>query len=247
MDLQELRVNLDEFIEKLSGIEKDKLLTQLSNVVNIYPFNEYEYIISNLLWKDALDLEEYELIRSTYISENMYLPIIEIAWPRPFWETWAQSHVMSLDHRLLKPNVVIDTTYKWQYDLVTHTEEKQYVTIEVKACRALDKALVDESYAVKALSYPSLKTFDMNFQQIKPDFCDVFVWVAVWRNTITYWVLNTNEVKDSKYYMGKQHAKSEWEWQLHVNNKNIAEFEKYKVEPNNIYNAIIGAYIRLGK
>jgi len=73
----------------------------------------------------------------------------------------------------------------------------------------LDKALVDEAYAVKALSYPSVKTFDMNFQQIKPDFCDIFVRVAVWRNKITYWVLNTEEVKNNKYYMGKQHAKSE--------------------------------------
>ena len=69
----------------------------------------------------------------------------------------------------------------------------------------MDKALVDEAYAVKALSYPSVKTFDMNFQQIKPDFCDIFVRVAVWRNKITYWVLNTEEVKNNKYYMGKQH------------------------------------------
>lgn len=247
MDLQELRASLDEIIEKLSNVEKEKLLIQLSNAVSIYPFNEYEYIISNLLWKNVLALEEYEIIRSTYISQNMYLPIIEIAWPRPFWETWAQSHVMSLDHRLLKPDVIIDKLYKWQYDLVTHNDEKKHITIEVKAARALDKALVDEPYAVKALSYPTAKTFDMNFQQIKPDFCDVFVWVAVWRNTITYWVLNTNEVKDNKFYMGKQHAKSEWEGQLHVNNKNIAEFEKYKVEPNNIYNSIIEAYNRLAK
>ena len=87
----------------------------------------------------------------------------------------------------------------------------------------------------------------MNFQQIKPDFCDVFVRVAVRRNTITYRVLNTQEVETNKYYMGKQHAKSEGEWQLHINNKNISDFQKYKAEPNEMYDNIVRARERLKK
>jgi len=79
MDLQELRSGLDVFIDKLSVTDKEALLLELHDIANIYPFNEYEYIISNLLSKDVLLLNEYQQIRNSYISQNMYLPIIEIA------------------------------------------------------------------------------------------------------------------------------------------------------------------------
>jgi len=40
---------------------------------------------------------------------------------------------------------------------------------------------MDAPLYVKALASDSNKEFRMNFQQVKPDCCDVFVWVAVWR------------------------------------------------------------------
>lgn len=241
MELLELRNLLLQYSGKLSKIEKEHLLTELDNLTSIYPFNDYEYIIACLLSKNILQYKEYLKVRDNYISQNMYLPIIEIAWPRPFWETWAQGHIMSLDHRILKPNQELDYSYTGQYDLLILNNNSK-VRIEVKASRWLNKELKNEAYAVKALSYPTKKLFDMNFQQIKLDYAEVFVFVAVWRNKITYWVLSSNDIKNSWYYNEKQHSKSNGEWQIHFKNHNIEYFKKYEVKPNNIYNSIIEAY-----
>lgn len=40
----------------------------------------------------------------------------------------------------------------------------------------------------------------MNFQQIKPACCDVFVWVGVWRYEIRYLVLSFKEVVENPFY-----------------------------------------------
>lgn len=243
MELLELKEILLQYTNELSKLDKDNLMVELENLASIYPFNEYEYIIANLLSKNILEHKEYIKIRNDYIAQNMYLPIIEIAWPRPFWETWAQWHIMSLDHRILKPNQELDEHYTWKYDLLV-LHKKKKIQIEVKASRWLNKELKDEPYAVKALSYPTEKPFDMNFQQVKLDYAEVFVFVAVWRNTITYWVLASKEIANSWYYNDKQHSKSDWEWQIHFKNHNINAFQEFMTEPNEIYNAIINAYNR---
>ncbi|MDR1492691.1 MAG: hypothetical protein LBT05_08210 [Planctomycetaceae bacterium] len=35
----------------------------------------------------------------------------------------------------------------------------------------------------------------MNFQQLKPKCCDVFLWIAVYRDAIKYWVINSNAIQ----------------------------------------------------
>ena len=68
------------------------------------------------------------------------------------------------------------------------------IKIEVKASRAVDFNSQEPLY-VKALAWESKMPFDMNFQQVKPKCCDVFVWIGVWRDTIKYWVLASKEVE----------------------------------------------------
>ena len=79
-------------------------------------------------------------------------------------------------------------------DFLCKPSEKQIIKIEVKASRAVDFNSQEPLY-VKALSWQSKKPFDMNFQQIKPKCCDVFVWIGVWRDIIKYWVLSSKEVE----------------------------------------------------
>lgn len=39
----------------------------------------------------------------------------------------------------------------------------------------------------------------MNFQQLKPQCCDVFIWVAVFRDEIVLWVMSSTEVQSNPF------------------------------------------------
>ena len=65
---------------------------------------------------------------------------------------------------------------------------------------------------------------------MKPDCCDVFIWIAVWKDRIRYWVLSSEEVRTNKYYSSKQHRGNVGEGQLFLTNSNIEEFNKYEVK-----------------
>ena len=84
----------------------------------------------------------------------------------------------------------------------------------------------------------------MNFQQIKPICCDVFIWIGVWRDRIRYWVLSSNEVESNRYYSGGQHRGNEGEGQLHLKDTNVLEFAKFEVERSKIQSAVSLAYKR---
>lgn len=97
----------------------------------------------------------------------------------------------------------------------------------------------------KALASDSEKRFLMNFQQIKTDLCDVFVWIAVWRDVIRYWVLSSQEVVTSPHYSTGQHRGNVGEGQLHVRDDNIHDFDGFEVKPNRLAEEIRSAYARL--
>ncbi|MDP3769880.1 MAG: hypothetical protein Q8R40_03010 [bacterium] len=67
-----LKKKLNGLIEELSADKKEVIKTRLTNLVSIYPFNEYEYIISSLLGFEKIDLDDYYEIRDEYIARNMY-------------------------------------------------------------------------------------------------------------------------------------------------------------------------------
>jgi len=84
----------------------------------------------------------------------------------------------------------------------------------------------------------------MNFQQIKPGCCDVFVWVAVWRDTIKYWVQSSHEVENNSHYLKGQHRGNVGEGQLHLRADNICDFDKFQVSSNDLRQAIVDAHAR---
>ena len=84
----------------------------------------------------------------------------------------------------------------------------------------------------------------MNFQQIKPGCCDVFVWVAVWRDTIKYWVQSSHEVENNPHYSKSQHRGNVGEGQLHLRQDNIRDFDKFQVKSDGLRQAIIDAHAR---
>ena len=133
--------------------------------------------------------------------------------------------------------------YSGEYDLLYQISNKKMIKIEVKASRAVDFDS-REPLHVKALAWKSKMSFDMNFQQVKPKCCDVFVWVGVWRDTIKYWVLASKEVAKNKYYSKGQHRGNTGEEQLHLKHDNIKEFRKYETQPKELLEKIIKAYKR---
>ena len=238
-----LEKKLSKIISSLSKEDKKELKQRLENLTCVYPFNEYEYIISTLFNLKNITFDYYLEMRDEYIARNMYLYLFEISAPRGFGEQWAQGHLKELVPELIKPSKKIDPNYSGEYDFLFKLDKNNSAKIEVKASRAVDFNSQEALY-VKALSSKSKKQFDMNFQQVKPKCCDVFVWIAVWRDVIKYWVLSSKEVLNNKYYSKGQHRGNVGEGQLHIKHDNIREFEKYEARSNKLLEAIVVAHRR---
>lgn len=93
--------NVEKLTEELERLWKSlpsdgEVTTRLETLVSVYPFNEFEYMISALLGADLLSFDEYLRLRDEYIARNMYLHLFEISAPRGFGELWAQGHLKEL-------------------------------------------------------------------------------------------------------------------------------------------------------
>jgi hypothetical protein len=234
--MQHLQRHLEQLVEQLE--DKDELRSKLESLVSVYPFNEYEFVISTLLGRGKLRLADYYELREEYIARNLYLYIFEISAPRGFGEAWAQGHLKELLPDLVKPVKKIDPNYSGEYDFYLDG-----IRIEVKASRAVDFESHEPLY-VKALAIDSDRRWDMNFQQVKPACCDVFVWVGVWRDRIRYWILASREVESNRYFSKGQHRGNVGEGQLHLTNENVNEFAQYETISTELKSAIVSAYHR---
>lgn len=232
--MKRLQKELNQYIKKMKDSDKSHLSEPiLENLYSVFPFNKFEYIISHLIAKGIISLDTYLQIRTEYLRRNKYLYIFEITAPRTFGEQWAQRHLNELVPELQYPSKSLDLSYQGEYDFWYDN-----IKIEVKASRAVKKKSGD-TLINKALEFNSKLSFDMNFQQLKPDCCDVFVWIGVWKDRIVYWVLSSLEVKNNTYYSKGQHRGNKNEGQLWIKNSNIHDFDCYKVTTNKLLETII--------
>lgn len=249
--MEKLNESLNQFIEKLSDSKNFK--EKIESLNSVFPFSRYEYIISKLLAKKILSYEQYLELRDSYIDRNLFLYVFEISAPRSFGDTWAFSHLMSVEPELKRPNKDIDPMYIGQYDLYIKHGRK-IIKVEVKASRCVDRERIEDPLYIKALSSDSKKPFLMNFQQLKPSCCDVFLWIAVYRDRIRYWVFNSNFVRQHKDFT-PQHRNAEtserrvnykkeeiYEGQIMITENNINTMKKYLTTGKNIKKAIIETY-----
>ena len=227
-------MELTELENRLLEYDSD---IQFEDIESIYPFNEYEFIINRLINENKITYQQYLELRDEYISRNPYLWIFEISSPRGFGEKFAQTYIQAKSDNIKKASKKLDPNYKGEYDLWY-----EGIKIEVKASRAVD-ANSDKPLYIKALSSNTKRTFVMNFQQLKPQYCDIFIWVAVFRDKIYTWIINSKDVKNNKYYSIGQHRGNKGnEGQLHITNENIYEFEKFRLKDNNIEQVIKEVY-----
>jgi len=222
---------LEQVIERLidASKEPDDLRARLSTLKSVFPFNKYEYVLMRLLDQGSITFADYEAVRDAYHERNKYLDLYQIAGPRTFGETWAHRHLQDIHSELLTPSRDLDPEYEGQYDLYYDG-----IRIEVKASRAVNRDITNAGVPLfmKALHWGSSAPFLMNFQQLKPDCCDVFVWLGVWTDTIRYWVLTSQEVRDNSYY-SPQHRGGQ-EYQIMVTDANLHEFGQYLVPVANL-------------
>jgi len=71
--MQHLQDELDVLLATLP--DADEIRARVEALVSVYPFNEFEFIISHLLARDALSLDQYLDLRDNYLARNMYLYI----------------------------------------------------------------------------------------------------------------------------------------------------------------------------
>ena len=230
MDQQELRAYLEALIPSLSNQDRSILSARLEGLISVFPFNEYEYILSFLLDRRIISFAEYEELRDTYVSDNRYLGLFGLA-PRIFGQIWGERHLMDLDTRFLKPSRAIDPDYAGQYDLALET-----VKVEVKAARAINTKRRGELVS-KALRYDSGEPFWMNFQQLKLDTCDVFVFIGVWVDRLLYWVLSNREVEE--YPTRSRQHRGGIEYQIGVTHRNIGQFDVFRVDAGSLADTVI--------
>ena len=190
-------------------------------------------MISNLIEIGGLTYEQYIDIRAEYISANPNLWVFEISAPRGFGEKFAQTYVQAKCSKLKSPSKKLDNNYSGDYDLWLDG-----IRIEVKASRAVDSDSEEPLY-MKALSRNTDKNFLMNFQQLKPQCCDVFILVAVYRDQIVLWVMSSKEVLEHPSYSKGQHRGNKGnEGQLHIRKDNVVQFKKYELTGDNLEQAI---------
>ena len=217
MDINRLKDYLDTLAGSLKSDDRELLNARVKSLISVFPFNEYEYVLMFLLDKRIIEFTEYENLRDAYVSSNKYLELYGLA-PRIFGEIWGHEHIKDLDTRFTKPDKSIDPDYEGQYDLWVND-----IRVEVKAARAINTKKRGNLVA-KALRFGSSEPFWMNFQQIKLDISDVFIFVGVWADRIIYWVLSNDDVKGNKY-LSHQH-RGGIEYQIGITDKNIRDFDQ---------------------
>ena len=232
MELTELK---SKICETFTGAEEDlqHILDKVTHDHAVFPFNEYESLICHLLNCDGLTFEKYREIRREYTNQNPNLWIFEISAPRVFGEKFAQTYVNGKCPSLKKPSKKLDANYSGEYDFWLDG-----IKIEVKASRAVDSNSEEPLY-MKALSRHTNRPFLMNFQQLKPQCCDVFVWLAVFRDEMVLWVMNSDEVRVSPLYSTGQHRGNKGnEGQLHIKHDNIHALNPFDCSNIDLENAI---------
>ena len=125
--MERLQEELDALLAQLPN--REEFQDRLDSLVSVYPFNEYEYVISTLLAMDVLTLDGYHELRDSYIGRNLYLSsclqsahLVLLAergrsHGPPADAPAGHGHLKGLVPGVQKPSDAIDPDYSGQYDL----------------------------------------------------------------------------------------------------------------------------------
>lgn len=225
-------------------------------------------MIAYLISIGELSYEQYMDMYDAFKERNPYIKTFEMA-PRTFGETWLEGRILNQFPAYNPPenNVglikakkkevnraipdyrdPLNKEFSSQFDFICFNGNEKY-KVEVKACRANSEDPIDcfesSSLSSRAYSYEEAleSGFKFHFQQIKPGFCDVFIFAGVCTNRILYWILTPDELLQEGG-LSPQHPTSgisdindsRFEGQVY---KCIQDYQNYLVEENEILGTII--------
>ncbi len=64
--MERLKAYLESLIDELE--DSSEVYDRLQNLISVYPFNEYEYMISTLLGREKLAIDDYTLCVTSTLS-----------------------------------------------------------------------------------------------------------------------------------------------------------------------------------
>ncbi len=196
--MKELRQQLDILL-KQAGSDKNVFEHEEAP----YPFGDEERNIAYLLSSNKMTYEQYLQLKKGYIERNKNLPLFDMA-PRTFGETWGETHILTLFpefDKATKENVSRDfPEFDGEFDLWLDG-----IRVEVKACRA-NSTGTGGSLSSRAYLHSEARanSFKYHYQQLKPSCCDIFIWIGVCRDELLYWVLTSDELRQTGK-LGPQH------------------------------------------
>ena len=187
-----------------------------------YPFNKIQFLLTILISEKTISLKEYFILYDEYKKRNPNLHLYNMT--SKTFGIWAEEHIKNsfLEDFQEPKNQYHDLIYEG-------------LKIEIKSSRANTIKNKKSFIGERALSKDDKnESFDMNFQQLKLNESDFFIFVMVWKDNIDYYLFSSNELKNNKYYSDKQHKGNVGEGQMHIKTSNLKDFEKFKIKLENL-------------
>ena len=70
--MEQLKEKLLDLVKELEKEKEDQVMTRLENLTSVYPFNEYEFLISSLMGYGKISLDDYYELRDDYIASLLH-------------------------------------------------------------------------------------------------------------------------------------------------------------------------------
>lgn len=265
--MEQLKNELKIMIAQLPPAQQEAINEARNKLNTLYPYNEYTnsfYVLANM---DQLSLEKYNKIRDDYFKRNPFLQAFEMG-PRSFGERWGEDWLKTINRTLMDPPHTEGNGNEFDLWLPISHCDKKGIKIEVKASRVVDDD-AEKTFVARAFKKPKGKyafkkikrlPFTMNFQQLKPSCCDVFIWLAVWLDKVDIWVIpatkvimrlnttpklkkNDSIVRDNgTIYMSSQHRGGRGsnisEGQVFITHNHYSDLDCYKATSSNLIHLI---------
>lgn len=202
--MKELQKQLNYLIENYADAA---IVDEIKCKDSIVPFSTVNRLMAYLLATGIVSYNDYVKMSDEFCERsqkhNQYLYLFDMA-PRTFGQTWGETYISNLFpqfQKATKENLAdVYPSFDGEFDLWIDG-----IRVEVKACRA-NSTKTKGSLSSRAYSHEDAinANFKYHYQQLKPSCCDVFIWIGVCKDALTYWVLTSDElVKTGK--LGSQH------------------------------------------